>query len=505
MIKNVLIANRGEVAIRIIRACRELGIGTVLVYSEADAESIAVRMADRSVLIGPPPPSESYLRIDRIVEAARTTGCDAVHPGFGFLSENANFAEAVQAAGLIFVGPDPDAIRAMGLKTTALSLVKAAGVPTLPGYEGGGSDQDYVKAAAEIGYPVLVKAAAGGGGKGMRIVRAEADLVDAIQSARREAEKAFGDGRVFLEKYIDNARHIEFQIFADRQGNTVHLFERECSIQRRHQKIIEETPSPYLTETLRAEMGQAAVNAAKAVHYVNAGTIEFIVDSAAGKFYFLEMNTRLQVEHPVTELVTGLDLVRLQFHVASGEPLPFRQEDLMQRGHAIECRVYAEDPANGFLPAIGTIQRAVEPQGPGIRVDSGVGTGDEISIYYDPMIAKLIVFAQDREATIQRMSAALSQYIILGLTTNIAFLRQVIDHSEFRSGQTTTAFIERHLTNWQPPQAAVPDEALIAAALSAVQAAPVRVSETTGGGLGDSYTPWQQGDGFRMGTNKERR
>lgn len=499
-IRKILIANRGEVAVRIIRAARELGIGTALVYSEADAHSIPVYMADDSRLIGPPPPAESYLRGDRIVQVALDMACDAIHPGFGFLSENADFAAAVQSTGLIFIGPDPDSIRAMGLKTAALALMRTAGVPTLPGYEGGGQDDEYLRAAREIGYPVLVKAAAGGGGKGMRIVRAETDLPDALQSARREAAKAFADDRVFLEKYVDEARHIEFQIFADRHGKTVHLFERECSIQRRHQKIIEESPSPYLTADLRAHMGTAAVSAAQAVNYVNAGTVEFIVDPRDGQFYFLEMNTRLQVEHPVTEFVTGLDLVKLQIHVAQGEPLPFRQEDVSQRGHAVECRVYAEDPANGFLPATGTILHATEPQGPGIRVDTGVRSGDEITIHYDPMIAKLIVYGQDREDAIRRMDSALAQYIILGLTTNLRFLRDVINHPDFREGRTTTALIERHFANWQPPTEAIPDEALLAAALSEMLASEMQVPRA--GDLaadGDMYSPWLRVDGFRLG------
>jgi 3-methylcrotonyl-CoA carboxylase alpha subunit len=500
-IGKILIANRGEVAVRIIRACREMGIKTAQVYSEADAHSIPVYLADQAILIGPPSPSESYLRGDRIIDAALSTGCDAIHPGFGFLSENAGFAATVQAAGLTFIGPDPDAIRAMGLKTEALALVRKARVPTLPGYEGGSDDADYVRAAQEIGYPVLVKATAGGGGKGMRIVRREADLIDAIQSARREAEKAFADNRVFLEKYIDNARHIEFQVFGDRQGNVVHLFERECSIQRRHQKIVEESPSPYLDNGLRAQMGEAAVNAAKAVNYVNAGTIEFIVDVDAGRFYFLEMNTRLQVEHPITEFVTGLDLVKLQIAVASGEPLPFRQQDLSQRGHSIECRVYAEDPANGFLPATGTILKAVEPQGPGIRVDTGVGTGDEITIHYDPMIAKLIVYGQNRADAMRRMDAALGQYVILGLTTNLRFLRDLINHPEFREGKATTALIERQFSEWTPPVEAVPDEALIAAALGEMLSpGAVSTSMQAGGATdGDVYSPWLRADGFRIG------
>jgi acetyl-CoA carboxylase biotin carboxylase subunit len=499
-IRKILIANRGEVAVRIIRACRELGIGAALIYSDADARSIPVYMADESRLIGPPPPTESYLRGDRIIQAALEMACDAIHPGFGFLSENADFAAAVQAAGLIFIGPDPDSIRAMGLKTAALDLMRAASVPTLPGYEGGVSDEDYLRFAHEIGYPVLVKAAAGGGGKGMRIVRTESDLSDAIHSARREAAKAFADDRVFLEKYIDEARHIEFQIFADRHGNTVHLFERECSIQRRHQKIIEESPSPYLTDDLRARMGMAAIKAAQTVNYVNAGTIEFIVDPRDGQFYFLEMNTRLQVEHPVTELVTGLDLVKLQIRAAQGEPFPFRQGDISQRGHAIECRVYAEDPANGFLPAIGTILHSVEPQGPSIRVDTGVRSGDEITIHYDPMIAKLIVYGQDRQDAIRRMDSALAQYVILGLTTNLRFLRAVVNHPDFRDGRTTTALIERHFANWQPPDQLIPDEVLIAAALAEMLTS--RIPTTPAGEAapeGDLFSPWLRADGFRMG------
>jgi acetyl-CoA carboxylase biotin carboxylase subunit len=499
-IRKILIANRGEVAVRIIRACRELGIGAALIYSESDARSIPVYIADESRLIGPPPPTESYLRGDRIIAAALEMDCDAIHPGFGFLSENADFAAAVQAAGLIFIGPDSDSISAMGLKTAALALMRAADVPTLPGYEGGDSDDGYLRAAREIGYPVLVKAAAGGGGKGMRIVRAENDLSDAIQSARREAAKAFADDRVFLEKYIDEARHIEFQVFADRHGSTVHLFERECSIQRRHQKIIEESPSPYLTADLRARMGSAAINAAKAVNYCNAGTVEFIVDPRDGQFYFLEMNTRLQVEHPVTEFVTGLDLVKLQIRVAQGEPLPFRQDDISQRGHAIECRVYAEDPANDFLPSIGTILHAAEPQGPGIRVDTGVRSGDEITIHYDPMIAKLIVYGQDRQDAIRRMDSALSQYVILGLTTNLRFLRAVLSHPDFHEGRTTTALIERHFANWQPPDESIPDEGLIAAALYEMLTSQ-KPTSTAGdfASEGDIYSPWLRADRFRIG------
>jgi len=503
MIRKILIANRGEVAVRIIRACRDLDIASVLVYSEADATSVPVYMADEAVLIGPPPPADSYLRGDKIVEAALAAGCDAVHPGFGFLSENADFAAAVEAAKLTFIGPPPEAIRAMGLKTSALALVRAAGVPTLPGYVGGADMQAYQEAARRIGYPVLVKASAGGGGRGMRIVHAEADLPAAVESAQREAEKAFGDGRVFLEKYIQEARHIEFQVFADSRGNTIHLLERDCSIQRRHQKIVEESPSPYLTPELRETMGTAAVNAAKAVGYVNAGTVEFIVDVGSGEFYFLEMNTRLQVEHPVTEAITGLDLVKLQIHVAQGDPLPFAQSDITRRGHAIECRVYAEDPANNFLPSTGTIRRAIEPQGPGIRVDSGVRTGDAITIHYDPMIAKLIVHGQDRLDAILRMDSALAQYVILGLTTNVQFLRDVINHPDFVEGHTTTALLERHFANWQPP--ALPsilrDEALIATALAEMLGVSSASRGTASGASSedDLYSPWHRADGFRVG------
>jgi acetyl/propionyl-CoA carboxylase alpha subunit len=392
----------------------------------------------------------------------------------------------------------------MGLKTSALALVRAAGVPTLPGYEGGGNNQAYQDAARRIGYPVLVKAVAGGGGRGMRIVRDESDLSGAVESAQSEAEKAFSDGRVFLEKYIQEARHVEFQIFADSRGHTVHLLERDCSIQRRHQKIIEESQSPFVTPELREKMGTAAVNAARAVGYVNAGTVEFIVDVRTGDFYFLEMNTRLQVEHPVTEAITGLDLVKLQIHVAQGDPLPFTQSDITRRGHAIECRVYAEDPSNNFLPSTGTLLRVVEPQGPGVRVDSGVRTGDTISIHYDPMIAKVIVHGQDRLDAIRRMDSALAQYVILGLTTNVQFLREVINHPDFVEGHATTALLERHFANWQPPvaSAAQRDETLIAAALSEMLGgvSTPRPVSTSSDVDADLYSPWERSDSFRIGT-----
>jgi acetyl-CoA carboxylase biotin carboxylase subunit len=492
MIKRVLIANRGEIAVRIMRACRELGIETVLVYSDADADSVAVEMAGHAVYIGLAAPNESYLRGDKIIAAALETGCDAVHPGFGFLSENAEFAQAARDAGLIFVGPSPDAIRAMGLKTTALETARRAGVPTLPSYEG----DDPSSGAREIGYPVLVKAAAGGGGKGMRIVRDESELRAAVESAQREAQKAFGDARVFIEKYIENARHIEIQVFADAHGSTVHLFERECSIQRRHQKIIEESPSPYLSPEQREAMGEAAVQLARAVGYTNAGTVEFIVDDANGKFYFLEMNTRLQVEHPVTELVTGLDLVKLQFRVANGEPLPFTRADLNQRGHAIECRIYAEDPANDFLPAPGKILTLIEPRAPGVRVDSGVRGGDEITVHYDPMIAKLITYGATRAEATEKMITALQNYVILGTTTNIPFLIDMLQDDDYVKGNTTTNLIARRFAGWRP-RAEISDTVLIAAALSELLSAPMRAN----GAQSDMATvadPWARMDGFRL-------
>ncbi|HLU11493.1 MAG TPA: biotin carboxylase N-terminal domain-containing protein, partial [Oceanobacillus sp.] len=419
MLTNCLIANRGEIAVRIIRACRELGIRAVAVYSDADANAQHVQLADAAFPIGSAPPTESYLRIEKLLEVARKAGCDCVHPGYGFLSENEDFAQAVIDNGLTWVGPPPNAIRLMGVKTEARRLMEQAGVPLVPGFQSdSATKEDFLQAADRIGYPVMVKAAGGGGGKGMRIVYRREDLPDALDAAQREAQNAFNDRRVFLERYIERGRHIEIQVLADTQGNTVHLFERECSAQRRHQKVIEESPSPLLTDETRGKMGAAAVSAASAVGYVNAGTVEFIA-TPEGEFYFLEMNTRLQVEHPVTELVTGLDLVKLQFAVAAGEPLPFTQQEILQRGHAIECRLYAEDPNNGFLPAIGPLSLFLPPEGPGIRVDSGVRSGDAITLHYDPMIAKIIVHDVSREAALRRMDAALRQTVVLGTTTNL--------------------------------------------------------------------------------------
>ena len=442
MIHRLLIANRGEIALRIIRACREMGIETVAVFSAADAQSPHVGAADRAVAIGPAPAAQSYLSIPTIVDAARTSGADAVHPGYGFLSENAVFARACVAAGLVFVGPPADAIERMGSKIDARRLVSSAGVSVVPGETPADQSDAGVRAAAErVGLPVLVKASAGGGGKGMRTVTDGAALEESIQAARREAQAAFGDGTLYVERLVSRPRHVEVQVFADAHGHAMHLFERECSVQRRHQKVIEESPSPALTPDLRARMTDAAVRAAQAAGYVNAGTIEFLVDG--DRFYFLEMNTRLQVEHPVTEQVAGVDLVRAQLLVASGGALPWTQDRLTQRGHAIEARVYAEDPSRGFLPQAGTLTRYVEPRRPGVRVDAGVAEGGTISVFYDPMIAKVIATAETRAFAIDRLAAALREFVIDGVTTNIPFLLTLLAHPEFRDGTIDTAFLDR--------------------------------------------------------------
>jgi 3-methylcrotonyl-CoA carboxylase alpha subunit len=496
MFTKILIANRGEIAVRVIRACRELGIATAAVYSEADRAALHVRLADEAVFIGPAEASASYLNMERILDAARQTGAEAIHPGYGFLSENAGFAQVAADSGLVFIGPSPSAMRAMGSKAEARQRMQAAGVPVVPGYQGDDSLEALRTAADEIGFPLLVKAAAGGGGKGMRVVLSPVDLTEAVEGARQEALRAFGDGQLLLERYIPRAHHVEFQVLADRTGKTLHLFERECSVQRRHQKIIEETPSPLLDEALRAEMGAAAVAAAQAVGYENAGTIEFIVDPASRQFYFLEMNTRLQVEHPITELVTGLDLVQWQIRIATGESLPFEQVDLRQRGHSIECRLYTEDPENAFLPATGTLLRFVQPQGPGIRVDSGVTSGDAITIYYDPMIAKLVVWGEDRPAAIRRMLAALDHTVLLGLRNNIQFLGDVIRHPDFQAGKVYTTWVEQELEDWIPPECGLPPEVLVAAALTQFQS-PTEAPPH--GGYIDPYSPWRASSSYRTG------
>jgi acetyl-CoA/propionyl-CoA carboxylase, biotin carboxylase, biotin carboxyl carrier protein len=449
-LRRVLIANRGEIARRIIRACRELEIETVAVYSDADANAPHVGEADRAVRIGPAASRESYLSIAAIIDAARATNADAIHPGYGFLSERAPFARACEDAGLTFIGPPASALEKMGSKTGARKLMIAAGVPVVPGETPADqSDAVLTEAASRVGYPVLIKPAAGGGGIGMKSVRGAAAIGDAIAAARREARASFGDDTLYVERLIERPRHVEIQVFADDHGNVVHLFERECSAQRRHQKMIEESPCPALSASVREQMGAAAIAAAKAVGYRNAGTCEFLLEGEgdAARFYFLEMNTRLQVEHPVTEAVVGVDLVHAQLRVASGEPLPFAQSSLSQRGHAIECRIYAEDPAQGFLPQAGTILLYREPQGPGIRVDSGVMRGSEISVHYDPMVAKLIVHAATREDARRRAISALRQYAVLGIRTNIPFLLQVLERPEFVAAQIDTSWLDREAVN----------------------------------------------------------
>jgi acetyl-CoA carboxylase biotin carboxylase subunit len=472
----ILIANRGEIACRVIRACRELDLATVAVFSDADREAVHVRMADEAVPIGPAPAKDSYLRPEKIVAAARLTGADAVHPGYGFLSENAAFAQACADAGVTFIGPPPSAITAMGGKTSARALMAAAGVPVVPGDNGAGGKgfatlEEARAAAARIGYPVMLKAAAGGGGRGMRLVEAEEKLEAALSGARREALGAFGDDTVYLEKAIVRARHIEIQVFGDEHGNVVHLFERDCSVQRRNQKVIEEAPSPVIDDVTRAGMGEVAVRAARKVGYVGAGTIEMLYDQSSKGYYFLEMNTRLQVEHPVTELITGLDLVRWQLAVAQGEPLPLAQEQIVRRGAALECRVYAEDAVK-FLPSPGTITSLRTPAGPGVRDDSGVIAGSVISVYYDPMISKLCAHAADRPAAIARMRRALGEYHVGGIRTNLAFHRKVMRHPAFLSGDYDTGFIERHRAELQPAEPGDDDreQAAIAAALTTSRA-----------------------------------
>jgi acetyl-CoA carboxylase, biotin carboxylase subunit len=454
MFDKVLVANRGEIAVRILRTLREMSITSVAVYSEVDAQALHVHSADEAVLLGDgdSAPAASYLNAERIIEAARSTGAQAIHPGYGFLSENADFAAQVTAAGLTFIGPPAEVIAQLGNKTTARRILAAAGVPIVPGMQATADDPAVLsEAAREMGYPVLIKAAAGGGGKGMRIVHADGDLAEAATAASSEARNAFGDGSIYLEKYLDRPRHVEVQILADAQGNAIHLFERECSIQRRHQKIIEETPSPALNAGLRARMGEAAVAAAKAVGYVNAGTVEFLLDDA-GSFYFLEVNTRLQVEHPITEVTVGLDLVRHQLEIAAGGTLSMTQPDVSQRGHAIECRIYAEDPAEDFMPCPGTVLYCRPAAGPGVRFDAGVYSGAEVPVHYDPILGKLIVWAEDRPAAIARMIQALRDNVLLGVQTATELMIDILASEPFAKGDTHTKFLADHFAQWRPSE-----------------------------------------------------
>jgi acetyl-CoA carboxylase biotin carboxylase subunit len=471
LFRKVLIANRGEIAIRIIRALREMNIASVAVFSETDRRALHVQMADEAVCIGPAASSESYLRGDKLIHAAQTTHAEAIHPGYGFLSENAAFAKACEDAAIKFIGPSWQAIQQMGSKTGARRVAIAAGAPVVPGTEQGIADPAQArKIAAEIGYPVLLKAAAGGGGKGMRRVDSESELVSAMRSAASEAERAFGSSEVYLEKLIEQPRHIEIQVLGDEHGHLIHLGERECSIQRRHQKVIEECPSPLMLARpgLRAEMGEAALRIARAVNYSNAGTLEFLADQS-GRFYFLEMNTRLQVEHPVTEWVTGLDLVRWQLRIAFGEPLTLKQEDVTWNGSAIECRVYAEDPANNFFPSPGCITQYVEPSGPGVRVDGGVYAGWNVPLEYDPLLAKLSTWAGTRQAAIDRMRRAVSEYRVLGITTNLGLFAEIMRDAEWVAGNLDTGFLDRFM---QSHSAQTEDaDATLAAVLAAVTAA----------------------------------
>ena len=499
LFNKILVANRSEIAVRVMNACRTLGIPSVAVYSEADINSKHRLYADESVAIGPPPPRESYLDIEKIISAAKATGCDAIHPAYGFLAENPRFAQRCMDEKITFIGPSPSAITLLGNKVQSRIKMADAGIPLIPGMKGTETDIEvYRKAADEAGYPVMIKAAAGGGGKGMRVVHSPDDLVEAIEAAQREAKNAFDDDTVYLEKYIVNPRHIEFQIMADTHGKTVHVYERECSIQRRHQKIIEETPSTALDDDLRARMGAEAVKVAQAADYTNAGTVEFLLDES-GHYYFLEMNTRIQVEHPITEMVTGVDLVVEQIRVAAGEPLSEQFDKLSQRGHAIECRIYAEDGENNFMPSIGRIVHYSEPSGPGVRVDSGVTGGTEVTIDYDPIMAKLIVHAPTREQAIIKMVDALNSYKILGVKTSKKFMIDIMCHPEFASGRTYTDFIEKHMVDREVVTDTYRDLAVAAAAVAGKQGAGRAVTGTASEGTSvpepaQLLGGWQIGD-----------
>lgn len=480
MFRTILIANRGEIALRVIRACREMNIRTVAIYSDADRAALHVRKADEAYYVGPSPSAESYLRVDRILEVARQSQAEAIHPGYGFLAENPTFAEACEKAGIVFIGPSSETLRLCGSKTASRRLAKQVGVPTIPGTEQDLSDEEIGNRAPEIGFPILIKAAAGGGGKGMRVVREPGELSSAIRAARSEGQSSFGDPAIFVEKYLTRPRHIEMQILADFKGHTLYLGERECSLQRRHQKVVEEAPSPFMTPELRRKMGEAAVALAKGCGYQNAGTVEFLVD-ADRNFYFLEVNARLQVEHPVTELTTGIDLVKSQIRIAAGEPLPLRQKDVELKGHALECRIYAEDPALNFAPFPGKITLYRPPGGPGIRDDSGVYEGFEVPIYYDPLISKLLAWGRDRREAIDRMRQALQDYLIAGIKTTVSFLVEVMAEPRFLKGDVDTTFVDTFLQRGggEPRHR---DVAVVAAAIHAYLAEKERRPEAPASG-----------------------
>src|SRR5512138_1138010 len=502
MFEKILIANRGEIACRVIRTARRLGVRTVAVHSEADANARHVRLADEAVAIGPAAARESYLSVPRILEAARATGAQAIHPGYGFLSENADLAEACATAGVVFVGPPASAIRAMGSKAAAKALMQKAGVPLTPGYHGENQDPAFLaREAGRIGFPVLIKASAGGGGKGMRRVDAPEDFAAALASCRREAAQAFGDDRVLVERYVLRPRHVEIQVFGDAHGDVVHLFERDCSVQRRHQKVLEEAPAPGMTPQRRAQVGAAAVEAARAVGYVGAGTVEFIVDPS-GAFYFMEMNTRLQVEHPVTEMITGLDLVEWQLRVAAGEPLPVLQEQLRIDGHALEARVYAEDPDKGFLPSTGRLLHLAQPETSyHVRIDAGVEEGDEIGPWYDPMIAKLVVWDATRERALARMQTALAQVRIVGVQNNVEFLSRPVASPAFAAADLDTALIEREKEFLFPPSRETPEEAWLLAALAELARERAGASPSA---ARTAAAPWDERDGWRLNSRASR-
>ena len=500
MLTTLLIANRGEIACRVMRTAKAMGLTTVAVHSAIDANARHAREADIRMDLGGAKPADSYLRVDKLITAAKASGAQAIHPGYGFLSENAEFARAIEDAGLLFLGPPASAINAMGSKSAAKALMEQAGVPLVPGYHGEAQDLETFRAAAtEIGYPVLLKASAGGGGKGMKVVEREADLAEALQSAQREAQSSFGNSRMLVEKYVLKPRHVEIQVFADQHGNCLYLNERDCSIQRRHQKVVEEAPAPGLSTQLRRAMGEAAVKAAQAIGYVGAGTVEFLLD-ARGEFYFMEMNTRLQVEHPVTEGITGLDLVAWQIRVARGEPLPITQDQVPLNGHAIEVRLYAEDPDNGFLPATGTLDLYREPvAGPGRRVDSGVAEGDSVSPFYDPMLGKLIAWGENREEARLRLLAMLDETAVGGVRTNLAFLRRVIGHAAFAAANLDTGFIPRHEAELIRQPAALDDAFWQLAAKLFVETEPRRIRDD------DVHSPWGNRQGLRLGMPAQRR